>query len=340
MKEFQFGGKHIKIRDTSGEGNNCLLSSLLGDSPKGCAIAFKDKERPKKMREELHKFLESSYKELVKKDESIKNTILEVYYEVNKQCQIEGEVMLSSDLIPYIMLLSGIKKVTVYSCNDKGRMYKQEFELPEWVYSQVIKKEEVWGDSNVKERTIFHQSLHFCRVEVISQSKQAPIDNDSAEPISYKSKNDKKPATDRSDAIKVDSSNNTNYNQFKAHLNTPIQETTPLQANNNQEEGKEALAGFKNCAPPLNNRGPQVRPKNNKCYVYGGIVIGLFLGLSIAHLAGAVTLTPVIVAVAVFIVAAVVGALVGYGIGRLCEKVSGQFFDVSITEHGLKQQLV
>ncbi len=46
------------------------------------------------------------------------------------------------------------------------------------------------------------------------------------------------------------------------------------------------------------------------------------LGLSIAYLAGAATLAPAIVAVAVFIAATVVGALVGYGIGKFCEKVS------------------
>ncbi|WP_265033911.1 hypothetical protein [Wolbachia endosymbiont (group A) of Sicus ferrugineus] len=43
--------------------------------------------------------------------------------------------------------------------------------------------------------------------------------------------------------------------------------------------------------------------------------------MSIAYFAGAAALTPV-GAVAVFLAAAVVGALVGYGIGKFCEKVS------------------
>ncbi|MBV2146611.1 MAG: hypothetical protein KTM48_08240, partial [Wolbachia endosymbiont of Pissodes strobi] len=63
-------------------------------------------------------------------------------------------------------------------------------------------------------------------------------------------------------------------------------------------------------------------PENNSKYYAGySTAIGLFLGLSIAYLAGAAALTPV-VAVAVFIAATVVGALVGYGIGKFCEKVS------------------
>jgi hypothetical protein len=49
---------------------------------------------------------------------------------------------------------------------------------------------------------------------------------------------------------------------------------------------------------------------------------GLLLGLSIAYLAGAATLTPVGAAVAVFLAAVVVGALIGYGFGKFCEKVS------------------
>ncbi|MGL9762250.1 MAG: ankyrin repeat domain-containing protein [Wolbachia sp.] len=49
---------------------------------------------------------------------------------------------------------------------------------------------------------------------------------------------------------------------------------------------------------------------------------GLLLGLSIAYLAGDATLTPVGVVVAVFLAAAVGGALIGYGIGKFCEKVS------------------
>ena len=47
---------------------------------------------------------------------------------------------------------------------------------------------------------------------------------------------------------------------------------------------------------------------------------GLLLGLSIAYLAGAATLTPVGAAVAVFIASVVVGALIGYGFGKFCEK--------------------
>ncbi|MGL9732333.1 MAG: hypothetical protein ACR5KX_06300 [Wolbachia sp.] len=45
-------------------------------------------------------------------------------------------------------------------------------------------------------------------------------------------------------------------------------------------------------------------------------------GLSIAYLAGDATLTPVGVVVAVFLAAAVGGALIGYGIGKFCEKVN------------------
>ncbi|MDR1139750.1 MAG: ankyrin repeat domain-containing protein [Rickettsiales bacterium] len=59
---------------------------------------------------------------------------------------------------------------------------------------------------------------------------------------------------------------------------------------------------------------------------------GLLLGLSIAYLAGAATLTPVGAVVAVFLAAAVGGALVGYGVGKFCEKVSSKLSDAS-TKH-------
>ncbi|NUX01817.1 hypothetical protein GO685_05040 [Wolbachia endosymbiont of Madathamugadia hiepei] len=49
---------------------------------------------------------------------------------------------------------------------------------------------------------------------------------------------------------------------------------------------------------------------------------GLLLGLSIAYLAVAAALTPVGAAIAVFLAAAAVGALVGYGAGRFCQRVS------------------
>jgi hypothetical protein len=61
---------------------------------------------------------------------------------------------------------------------------------------------------------------------------------------------------------------------------------------------------------------------------------GLLLGLSTAYLAGAATLTPVGAVVAVFLAAAVGGALVGYGVG----KVSQKLFVESINEHP-KQEL-
>ncbi|QOD38630.1 ankyrin repeat domain-containing protein [Candidatus Wolbachia massiliensis] len=56
---------------------------------------------------------------------------------------------------------------------------------------------------------------------------------------------------------------------------------------------------------------------NSKAYA-----IGIGCGMGIAYFTGATALTPTIAAVAVFIAVAVVGALVGYGIGKLCEKVS------------------
>jgi membrane protein DedA with SNARE-associated domain len=59
------------------------------------------------------------------------------------------------------------------------------------------------------------------------------------------------------------------------------------------------------------------------------------LGLSIAYLAGAATLTPV---VAVFLAAAVVGTLVGYGVGNFYEKVSSKLSDVSTKQPGLLLQ--
>ncbi|MDG7055246.1 MAG: leucine-rich repeat domain-containing protein [Wolbachia endosymbiont of Menacanthus eurysternus] len=49
---------------------------------------------------------------------------------------------------------------------------------------------------------------------------------------------------------------------------------------------------------------------------------GLLLGLGVAYFAGAATLTPVGAAVAVFTAAVVVGVLIGYGLGKFCEKVS------------------
>lgn len=63
------------------------------------------------------------------------------------------------------------------------------------------------------------------------------------------------------------------------------------------------------------------KSKQNACRAYCALGSGVVIGTAIAYLAGAATLTP-IGAVAVFIAATVIGALVGYGIGKFCEKVS------------------
>jgi len=62
-------------------------------------------------------------------------------------------------------------------------------------------------------------------------------------------------------------------------------------------------------------------PEGNKLPIITASA-GLLLGLSIAYFTGAATLTPVVTVVAVFLAAAAVGALAGYGIGKFCEKVS------------------
>lgn len=64
------------------------------------------------------------------------------------------------------------------------------------------------------------------------------------------------------------------------------------------------------------------KSKQNARRAYCALGSGAVIGAAIAYLAGAATLAPAIVAVAVFIAATVVGALVGYGIGKFCEKVS------------------
>lgn len=65
------------------------------------------------------------------------------------------------------------------------------------------------------------------------------------------------------------------------------------------------------------------KPNNQNQYkTYYALGSGAIIGAAIAYLAGAATFTPAIAAVAVFIAATVVGALVGYGIGKFCEKVS------------------
>ncbi|MGL9689164.1 MAG: leucine-rich repeat domain-containing protein [Wolbachia sp.] len=66
-----------------------------------------------------------------------------------------------------------------------------------------------------------------------------------------------------------------------------------------------------------------IKPNTDMKYYVGiSAAIGLLLGLSTAYLAGAAALTPVGAAIAVFFAAAVVGALVGYGVGKSCQRVS------------------
>ncbi|WP_253303214.1 hypothetical protein [Wolbachia endosymbiont of Phyllotreta cruciferae] len=93
---------------------------------------------------------------------------------------------------------------------------------------------------------------------------------------------------------------------------------------------KEALAGFKNCVPPLNNQAQEIKPKNNsKYYISDSAAIGLFLGFSISSLAASaafitvgITALTTVGDAAVFYAVVVVGTLIGYGVGKLCEKVS------------------
>ncbi|MDR2609766.1 MAG: leucine-rich repeat domain-containing protein [Rickettsiales bacterium] len=67
----------------------------------------------------------------------------------------------------------------------------------------------------------------------------------------------------------------------------------------------------------------EIKPNTDMKYYVGiSTAIGLLLGLSTAYLAGAAALTPVGAAIAVFFAAAAVGALIGYGIGRFCQRVS------------------
>ncbi|BAP00055.1 hypothetical protein [Wolbachia endosymbiont of Cimex lectularius] len=78
--------------------------------------------------------------------------------------------------------------------------------------------------------------------------------------------------------------------------------------------------------------------RNKLLIITASASVGLLLGLSIAYLAGAATLTP-IGAVTVFVTAAVVGTSVGYGIGKFYEKVSSKLSDVS-TGHSKLELLV
>ncbi|MGL9681731.1 MAG: hypothetical protein ACR5K2_01875 [Wolbachia sp.] len=59
-----------------------------------------------------------------------------------------------------------------------------------------------------------------------------------------------------------------------------------------------------------------------KYYVGISAAIGLLLSLSTVYLVGAAALAPVGATIAVFFTAAVVGALVGYGVGEFCQRVS------------------
>lgn len=115
---------------------------------------------------------------------------------------------------------------------------------------------------------------------------------------------------------------------------------------NNQDAEKSLQTGFEDSEEiddirnQIQEKNVNTQPKstNSKAYAIG-IGCGMVIGVAIAYLTGAAALTPV-VAVAVFIVAVAVGALVGYGTGKLYEKVSGQFSDVSTTEYDPKQSLV
>ncbi|WCR53046.1 MAG: hypothetical protein PG981_000068 [Wolbachia endosymbiont of Ctenocephalides orientis wCori] len=78
-------------------------------------------------------------------------------------------------------------------------------------------------------------------------------------------------------------------------------------------------------APPFTNgkkpqsipphTDPQKPESNSKYYKIGGAGVGLVIGLAIAYFVGAATVTPLLAAVAVFIGAALCGAVLGSAVG-------------------------
>ncbi|WP_341817045.1 hypothetical protein [Wolbachia endosymbiont (group A) of Agelastica alni] len=89
---------------------------------------------------------------------------------------------------------------------------------------------------------------------------------------------------------------------------------------NKKEQGVQSAPDVKQ-QKGVPNPQTEVKIKASIYKTYCALSGGAIIGAAIAYLAGAAALTPV-VAVAVFIAATVVGALVGYGIGKFCEKVS------------------
>ncbi len=72
---------------------------------------------------------------------------------------------------------------------------------------------------------------------------------------------------------------------------------------------------------PLDKAERKSKSSTNRKYCTGIYTsIGLFLGLSTAYLAGSIALTPIL-AITVCLAAAAIGALVGYAIGKFCNKV-------------------
>jgi|GEM_PF-6876692 len=91
----------------------------------------------------------------------------------------------------------------------------------------------------------------------------------------------------------------------KEKLNTPIQNSEAKLSSGNLKKNDDITHST----------------KGNKLSIITASA-GLLLGLGIAYLAGATALTPAIFAIAVSTASAVVGALIGYGVGKFCEKVS------------------
>lgn len=127
----------------------------------------------------------------MEENESIKGSIISRSYESLRYClegsqKVEDMVndgeQLFCNLIPIIMFLSGIEKITLYTVNndsaelhDTEKTNKEEYTLHSSVFNQVNKKEEVWGNSNAKEYTLFFHSGHYSRAEVINQEKLVSV---------------------------------------------------------------------------------------------------------------------------------------------------------------------